>query len=236
MVFADSGVAIADACVYSFVCKACWVFAAVLQSVCAFGFRRNQIHINSSNGDCRPPCFKILGSDPPQMLVFVCMLSKMLLWLAVKTVRFKTPSGLEGQRQQRWTMLIVCREASDPNPSHTADCREVPTARVSASVFFPANSGGWPGHREVSARVQSCYFPWTILALGSAGFFRLDQPDDDSSVGKGGDQFLLGHSKSGKITYILENCLVVVTKAEHTHILWPQNFIFKYQYPAKDVH
>lgn len=101
MVFADSGVAIAYACVYSFVCKACWVFAAVLQSVCAFGFRWNQIHINSNNGDCRSPCFKILGSDPPQMLVFVCMLSKMLLWLAVKTVRFKTPSGLEGQRQQR---------------------------------------------------------------------------------------------------------------------------------------
>lgn len=172
MVFADSGVAIAYACVYSFICKACWVFAAVLQSVCAFGFRRNQIHINSSNGDCRPPCFKILGSDPPQMLVFVCMLSKMLLWLAVKTVRLNTLRiRRAASAEVPWTMLIVCREASDPNPSHTADCREFLTARVSASVFFPANSGGWPGHREVSARVQSCYFPWLFWLLAQWAFF-----------------------------------------------------------------
>lgn len=41
MVLADSGIVISYPCVYSFVCKAFWVFAAILQSERTFGLKWN---------------------------------------------------------------------------------------------------------------------------------------------------------------------------------------------------
>lgn len=62
MVFTESGIVISYPCVYSFVCKAFRVFAAIPQSEYRFGLKWNlDPYINSNNRDCRPLRFEIFG-------------------------------------------------------------------------------------------------------------------------------------------------------------------------------
>lgn len=104
MVFAESGRGIGSPCVYSFVCKAFWVFAAILPSEYQFGLKWNHIPINRNNRNYRPPCFQIISLWFHQRCLWLCVCERDFfdfLWRQVlNVVRIKKAVSAE----MLWTL------------------------------------------------------------------------------------------------------------------------------------
>lgn len=104
MVFAESGRGISSPCVYSFVCKAFWVFAAIVPSEYQFGLKWNHIPINRNNRNCRPPCFQIISLWFHQRCLWLCVCERHFfdfLWRQVlNVVRIKKAVSAE----MLWTL------------------------------------------------------------------------------------------------------------------------------------
>ena len=180
MVFAESGRGIGSPCVYSFVCKAFWVFAAILPSEYQFGLKWNHIPINRNNRNCRPPCFQIVSLWFHQRCLWLCVCERHFfdfLWKHVlNVVRIKKAVSA---KMFCCCCCCVTSVVSDSLRPH----RRQPT-RLLRPWDFPGKSTGvgchcllremlWTLANHLQSITQSRYLPYriqlslSILRIGS---------------------------------------------------------------------